>query len=107
MVSKTQVVYIASRKWSRRKADGTTVEWQQEDESIATSKADVIGMLQRTIDFWLPQLVQDLHEQTGVTLDTAKASSLANFRTSLSAMLDRPWTKRWGVTLKDFNFPTE
>jgi hypothetical protein len=98
---------IASHRWSRQKADGTTLEWEQEDESSVKCKADVVAMLQRTIDFWMPQLIHDMQNQKAMSLIDARLMAKQHFQITLSAMLSEPWTRRWDVKLEDFTFPIE
>lgn len=100
---KSMVERIASQKFSRRRPDDSIVEWQQEDETAVTSKAEAVAMVQRAIDFWVPKAASDLHAQRGIP--KAKARILAR-QGAVTAMLDlsTPFARRWNLQVKDFNF---
>lgn len=95
---------IASNVWSATKADGTVVEWQQEDENAVTSKAEAVAMVQRTIDFWLMKLLDDICRSRKISLEEAKIEAGKAFRTSMLNTLTEPWPSKWGMTIEDFNF---
>lgn len=95
---------IASHVWIARKADGTVVEWHQEDENSVTSKAEAVAMVQRTIDFWLLKLVADIQQSRKIPLEDAKTAACHSFRATMLGTLVQPWPKKWGMTMEDFVF---
>lgn len=98
---------FALRKFTRRKADGTIEEWQQEDVSGVTCKADAVAMIQRTINFWLPQAIQSVHIYHNRPLEEAKQLGVTMFKKNLREMINEPMPKKWLVKVDDFSFPTE
>jgi hypothetical protein len=98
------VEQIASQIFTRKRADGTTLIWHQENESAATSKADAIGMVQRTLDFWIPQVADDLVEKRGITRVEALAAAKLVWRSGMAGMLAQPFPRKWGLEEEDFNF---
>lgn len=106
-MSKKSVEFIASQTHTRVKADGSIVEWHQENELAVTSKAEAIGMVQRTIDFWLPQLVTDLQQQRKYSLSAAEDVARRSFITNIEKMMDQPFAQRWGFTIADFTFEVD
>lgn len=97
--------YVATHRFTRTKPDGSTVEWQQEDESAATSKAEAVGMVQRTIDFWVPKLADDLQFKRGLPKVAAWRLARQNFEKTVVASLNNPFATRWHLSREDFTFP--
>lgn len=95
---------IAERSFTRRKADGTVVEWHQEDELAVKTKAEAVAMVQRTIDFWLPSLVHDLQIARNLALPDAISLATTTFSTSFEEMLANPFPRQWNMVLEDFDF---
>jgi hypothetical protein len=99
-----QVAIIAATKFQRRRADGTLHEWQQEDESAVTTKEECIGVIQRTIDFFIPKMAEDLRAQKGLPPGLAIARARLIMRTGMTEMIDQPFAKKWGVQVEDFTY---
>ena len=87
------------------KADGTTVEWHQENESAVRNKQEAVDMVQRTIDFWVPRLASDLVKMKGLSPDDAKVSAKKVFAGTLQMHLLEPFAVRWDLKLSDFTWP--
>jgi hypothetical protein len=104
-MSDRHIQHIATHRFSRIKADGTVVEWQQEDESAVTSKTEAVGMVQRTIDFWLPALVDDLQRLRGFPRVVAMQMAHQSFEQTVDESLSSPFAKRWQLSREDFTFP--
>jgi hypothetical protein len=99
-----QVALIASTTFQRRRADGTLHEWHQEDESAVTTKEECIGVIQRTIDFFIPKMAEDLRAQKGLPPNLAIARARLIMRTGMIEMIDQPFAKKWGVQVEDFSY---
>lgn len=100
------VAQFASKTHTRTKADGTVLTWKQEPESDVKIKEEAVAQMQRTIDFWLPQLIDDVAKKHGITRVEAVAIASRHFRTSTVTMLEEPFPVKWGVTMDDLNFNT-
>lgn len=98
------LLHFASQKHTRIKADGTVAEWQQEDESAVTTKAEAVGMVQRTIDFWLPQMVNDIVANRGISREEATALATKHFHAASEQMVAEPFPIKWGITVDDLKF---
>lgn len=107
-MSNATIDKLSKNTFTRQKADGTTVEWHQEDESAVQSKAEAVAMVQRTIDFWLPMLVRDLQVQNNLSLSDAIAQAQLSFSTNLvHTLAGAPFAKRWEMTVADFRIHME
>jgi len=98
------VEQIASTHFRRVRADGVVIaEWHQEDEDAATSKAEAVGMIQRTVDFWMGHMIYEM-QKGGIPLEEATANVTRIFRTNLLKTITSPFPRRWGITIDDFTF---
>lgn len=98
------IAYVATTTFQRIRADGSVARWRQEDESAVQTKAEAVGMVQRTLNFWIPKAADDLVEQRGLKRVDAIKVARSMSRNGLRQMLDKPFSRRWGLTLEDFNF---
>jgi hypothetical protein len=85
------VEFVASHSFTRQATNGTTVEWHQEDESAVTCKAEAVAIVQRTIDFWLPMLADNIQHRQQVSRTEAERQSLEIFRTQFTVMITTPF----------------
>lgn len=99
------VKQIASRKFTHQTADGKTVEWQQEDESAVKDKAEAVAMVQRTIDFWLPKIADNLALHRNMPKAEAEILARRIFQENLTDMLTQPFAVKWNLTVEDFVLP--
>lgn len=97
---------LISNKFSYRKADGTVVEWQQEDEHAATTKAEALGMLQRTVDFWIPYITVQLRRKQKLSKKNAEIRARQVLREQMTQLVSQPFPQKWGITFEDLTFPT-
>jgi len=96
---------LATNVYQRTDSNGVVHIWYQEDENAVTSKAEAVDMVQRTIDFWLPQLAEDVAREFGLTPEQAQPKAQDSFKHTLSNMLCQPFAVRWGLTVEDFTWP--
>lgn len=100
--------HIATNIFYRVNHKGETVQWQQENESAVTHRADAVAIIQRTINFWLPKITTDLINEQGMSIEVARALAQDHFeRTLLKMILTSPFLRRWGLKIEDFTFTPE
>jgi hypothetical protein len=95
---------VAAQRFTRRRADGSIAEWQQEDEAAVASKDEAVAIVQRTINFWIPKIAADLRTQKGLPMRLARPRARQVMQEGLKEMLSKPFARRWGLTMEDFNF---
>lgn len=95
---------VASQKWFHIDAvTGEHLSWEQEEESSCSSREDAIGIIQRTLDFWLVKM-RDMYVAQGLDIDRAREDAKVTFIINLEAMmLNTPFAKQWGLKLSDFS----
>jgi hypothetical protein len=95
---------VASQKWFHTDAvTGESMSWEQEEESLCTSREQAIGIIQRTLDFWSVKM-RDMHVAQGADIETARKATKEVFGNNLRDMMHQEFPIRWGLKISDFSF---
>lgn len=95
--------FVASQQWYHTDSvTGQQLSWQQEDENACRSREEAIGVIQRTLDFWLVKM-RDMYVAQGTPLDKAREDAKVTFLINLEQMLTQPFPKTWSLQLSDFS----
>lgn len=99
------VNFIATNKFFHTDSvTGEVRSWQQEDEGAVATREEAVAVIQRTIDFWLPKLRDDLHISNGMALSDAATKAKKAFAQNINETLRSPFPKKFGLTFDDFTF---
>lgn len=95
--------FIRSQKWTHADSQtGQERHWQQEDEDSCASREEAVAMVQRTIDFWVPMMRDQLMKQKGMNVSDANRAAKMSFTQNIIARLDVPFGGRWYLRIEDF-----
>lgn len=101
--TKQAVDFVRSQQWSHVDSQtGVERHWQQEDEESCQSREEAVAMVQRTIDFWVPMMRDQLIEQKGMDVSNATRAAKMSFTQNIAARLDVPFGGRWMLRIEDF-----
>lgn len=95
---------IAARKWTHvDSVTGAMLTWKQEDEAACQSHEEAVGILQRTLDFWIVKLRDAIMVKNGLTVAKATEEANMTFFINLEFMLTQPWPRKWDLKLSEFS----